>query len=139
MSRCPLCCCSRCRDELCQERIAWKMETRRIDTCSIGPAPEINHDSDLDSEFDTVDLKDEPTSVEEGDQILATGLLPSPSIEIRASSTISQSLAEAFQANTELTTPIPDYLKEFTSMFSKQSFCQRTPPLTDPSDRICLP
>ena len=60
--------------------------------------------------------------MEEGNQILATGLLPSPSIEIQASSTISQRLAEAFQANTEMTTPIPDYLKEFTSVFSKQSF-----------------
>ena len=122
MSRCPPRCCSGCRDELRQERIARKTETRKIDTCSIGPAPEINHDSDLDSEFDTVDPKDEPISVEEGDWILATGLLPSPSIEIQASSTISQRLAEAFQANTEMITLIPDYLKEFTSVFSKQSF-----------------
>ena len=43
-------------------------------------------------------------------------------MEIRASSTISQRLAEVFQANTEVTTPIPEYLREFTSMFSKQSF-----------------
>ena len=103
-------------------RIAQKTETRKIDTCSIRPAPEINHDSDSDSEFDTVDPEDEPISVEEGNHILATGLLPSPPIEIQTSSTISQRLAEAFQANTEMTTPIPDYLKEFTSMFSKQSF-----------------
>ena len=60
--------------------------------------------------------------MEEGDQILATGLFPTPSMEIRASSTISQRLAEAFQANTEATTPIPEYLQEFTSMFSKQTF-----------------
>ena len=82
MSRCPPCCCSGCRDEIRQERIAWKAETRRIDTCSIRLALEINHDSDLDSEFDTADPKDEPISVEEGNRILATGLLPSPSIEI---------------------------------------------------------
>ena len=69
-----------------------------------------------------VDLEDEPDSVEEGDQILATGLFPTPSMEIRASSTISQRLAEAFQANTEATTPIPEYLREFTSVFSKQTF-----------------
>ena len=120
MSRCPPRCCSGCRDKLHQERIAQKAETRRINTCSIRPALEINHDSNLDSKFDTADPKDEPISVEEGNLILATSLLPSPSIEIQAS--ISQRLAEAFQANTEMTTPIPDYLKEFTSMFSKQSF-----------------
>ena len=45
------------------------------------------------------------------DQILATSLFSTPSMEIRASSTISQRLAEAFQANTEATTPIPEYLR----------------------------
>src|ERR1700761_8742465 len=60
--------------------------------------------------------------MEEGDRILATGLLLRPSMDLRASSTISQRLAEAFQANTEAVTPIPDYLKEFTSVFSKQTF-----------------
>ena len=49
-------------------------------------------------------------------------LLPHPSMDIRASSTISQRLVEAFQTNSEVLSPIPDYLKEFTSVFSKQSF-----------------
>ena len=78
--------------------------------------PVIDHDSE-DS-----DLEETPASVEEGDRILATGLLPHPSMDIRASSTISQRLAEAFQTNSEVLSPIPDYLKEFTSVFSKQSF-----------------
>ena len=43
-------------------------------------------------------------------------------MEIRASSTISQRLAEAFQTNMEATTLVPEYLKEFTSVFSKQTF-----------------
>ena len=43
-------------------------------------------------------------------------------MNIRASSTISQRLAEAFQTNSEVLSPIPDYLREFTSVFSKQSF-----------------
>ena len=43
-------------------------------------------------------------------------------MDIRASSTISQRLAEAHQANTEASNPVLEYLKEFTSMFSKQSF-----------------
>ena len=60
--------------------------------------------------------------LEEGDCIMATGLLPSLSMDIRASSTISQRLAEVHQANMEATTPIPEYLKEFTSVFSKKSF-----------------
>ena len=119
MSRCPPRCCSGCRDELHQERIIRKAEARRMDVCSAGPMPVINHDSE-DSE-DT-DLEEIPISVEEGDRILATGLLPHPSMDIRASSTISQRLAEAFQTNSEVLSPILDYLKEFTSVFSKQSF-----------------
>ena len=125
MSRCPLNCCSGCQDELRQERIAHKAEARRIEICSIGPLPEIDHDSEHGLEHNSepsLDSADEPISVEEGDHILATGLLPPPSVNIRASSTISQRLAEAFQTNKEALTPIPNYLKEFTAIFSKQSF-----------------
>ena len=43
-------------------------------------------------------------------------------MNICASSTILQRLAEAFQANTEAVIPVLEYLKEFTSVFSKQSF-----------------
>ena len=90
-----------------------------MDICSTGPMPVINHDS---KDPEDTDLEETPVSVEEGDQILATGLLPHPSMDIRASSTISQRLAEAFQTNSEILSPIPDYLKEFTSVFSKQAF-----------------
>jgi hypothetical protein len=38
------------------------------------------------------------------------------------SSTISQCLAEAFKANSKAESPIPEYLKDFTSVFSKTSF-----------------
>jgi hypothetical protein len=44
------------------------------------------------------------------------------SADIRASSTISQRLAEAFKANSEAESPILEYLKEFTSVFSKKNF-----------------
>ena len=112
MSRCPLNCCSGCRDELRQERIAHKAEARRIEICSIGPLPKLDHDSDLgldhDSDF-TLNPADELISIEEGNRILATGLLPPP-LEIRASSTILQRLAEAFQTNEEAVTQIPEYL-----------------------------
>ena len=93
-----------------------------MEICSLGPTPEVNHDSEDDSEIAGADSENKSLFIEEGDQILATGLLPPPSMEIRASSTISQRLAEAFQTNTEATTLIPDYLKEFTSVFSKQTF-----------------
>ena len=90
----------------------------------------LHHDSDFDSDSDSdLDLapnslrsKDETISIEEGDHILATGLLPPPSMDIQASSTISQRLAEAYQANAEAQNPVPDYLKEFTLVFSKTSF-----------------
>ena len=80
------------------------------------------HDSEDGSKVADVDSEDEPFPIEEGDRILATGLIPPPSMEIHASSTISQRLAEAFQMNVEATTPVPEYLKEFTSVFSKQTF-----------------
>ena len=51
-----------------------------------------------------------------------TGLLPPPSMDIWASSTISQRLAEAYQANMEAQNPVLDYLKEFTLVFSKTLF-----------------
>ena len=100
----------------------WKAEARRIDICSVGPVPEVNHNSEDDSRIDATDSENEPISIEEGDWILATGLLPPPSMDIRASSTISQQLAEAFQTNAEAATSVPEYLKEFTSVFSKQTF-----------------
>ena len=95
---------------------------RRIDICSVGLVPKVDHNSEDDSELDAADLEDEPISVEEGDWILATGLLPPLPMEICTTSTIWQRLAEAFQTNMEATTPVLKYLKEFTSVFSKQTF-----------------
>ena len=83
---------------------------------------EISHDSEEDLMSEAVNPEDESISVEEGDWILAAGLIPIPSMDICASSTILQRLAEAFQANTEAVTLVLEYLKEFTSMFPKQSF-----------------
>ena len=122
MSRCPPQCCSECRNELRQERVTRKAEARRIDICSVGPVPEVNHDSEDDPGIDATDPENEPITIEEGDQILATGLLPRLSMDICASSTISQWLAEAFQTNTEAATTVLEYLKEFTLVFSKQTF-----------------
>jgi len=63
--------------------------------------------------------------IEPGDRIFAIGLVPAP-VEIRATSSVSQRLAEAFKHNSKASTPsrwsVPEYLKEFDSIFSKESF-----------------
>ena len=121
MSRCPPQCCLGCRDKFCEQHTAQKAENRWKNTCTAGPIPEIDHDSNSSDQGNSdVPLE----SLEEGDHILAAGLLPLPSpADIRASSTISQQLAKAFKANSEAESPlILEYLKEFTSVFSKKAF-----------------
>ena len=68
-------------NKLRQERITWKAEARRINICSVGPVPEANHYSEDNSKIDATNLENEPISIEEGDWILATGLLPPPSMD----------------------------------------------------------
>lgn len=67
----------------------------------------------------------ELVQLEDGDHIFTIGLLP-PAEEIRAGSAISQCLAKAFKLNSKASAPlgcaIPDYLKEFEDVFSKESF-----------------
>jgi len=64
---------------------------------------------------------DEP--LEEGDGIWATGLFPQAE-QIRATATVSQRLAEGFRQNSQSTDDerIPPHLREFHSVFSKDSF-----------------
>ena len=62
--------------------------------------------------------------IEPGDRIFAIGLVPAPA-EIRATSSVYQHLAEAFKQNSESAPSgrsIPEYLMEFDSVFSKESF-----------------
>jgi len=69
-------------------------------------------------------LKDEDEDdpdFEEDDRLFAAGL-HHPTADIRATSTISQRLAEAFKRNSEPANNIPDYLREFDDVFSKESF-----------------
>ena len=123
MSRCSRPCCAGCRQEVREERRAQKIETRRISTCSEGESPMLLSD-DEDS--------DEPASeFEEGDRILVATSEP-PAEDICASSTISQRLAETFKLKAEVDRPVlddvetltdvPDHLREFTLVFSKESF-----------------
>jgi hypothetical protein len=118
MSRCSARCCSGCRDEIREERKVQKVETRRIAACLAGDLPDLIQDGDDDDD-------EEDLLLEEGDRFLATGL-HRPSEEIRATSTISQRLAEAFKRNSEQTPTsietIPDHLQKFHDVFSKESF-----------------
>jgi len=119
MSRCPPRCCSGCRDEARVERIARKAEIRRTEAVSNGPAPELHTDSEEE------EPKEAEEPIEPGDPIFAIGLVPAP-VEIRATSSVSQRLAEAFKHNSKASAPsarsVPEYLKEFDSFFSKESF-----------------
>jgi hypothetical protein len=130
MSRCLARCCSGCHDEIREERKAQKAEIRRIAKCLAGPLPTLVEDSDDEEDPPTLigdtksELSDEgsDTRFEEGDRLFVTGLSQPPA-EIRATSSISQRLAEAFKRNTALdrsedfpTDPrsgVPDYLWEF--------------------------
>src|SRR5271155_5594640 len=116
MSRCPPRCCAGCRQEAHQERISRKAKICRKDSCSSGPNPEFHHDTE-----DTEEAED---CLDQGDRIFAPGIFPPhPQEDIRASSTISTRLAEAFKVNSEAALPsVPDYLHEFKDVFSKKSF-----------------
>jgi transposase InsO family protein len=123
MSRCPGGCCSGCRTEIREERRTQKAEARRISRCSEGEVPALVEDEGEDDE--------DPPEFEEGDRIFVAGLHEPPE-EIRATATISQRLAEAFKRNEDASqsaagcpTPdegIPDHLREFSNVFSKESF-----------------
>ena len=119
MSRCPPQCCSGCRDEAQVERIAQKAEIWWTEAVSDAPVLELHTDSEEEEPKDAEEL------IEPGDCIFAIGLVPAPA-EIRATSSVSQRLAEAFKQNSEASTPtgrpILEYLKEFDSIFSKESF-----------------
>ena len=46
MSRCPPRCCAGCRNDARQERLTYKAQLRRKETCSSGPVPELHHDTE---------------------------------------------------------------------------------------------
>ena len=97
-----------------------------MDICSMGPLPEVNHDLDCDLDSRSSVSEDESLSVEEGDCILATRLFPPPPVDIRASSTISQRLAEAYQANAEVLNPVEssEVRRPKSSMTHRRSHCK---------------
>jgi hypothetical protein len=123
MSRCSGRCCSGCRDEIREECRTRKIEARRLSTCSEGDLPALIPDDEDNDEVDS--------EIEDGDRIFVTAL-EQPTENICATSTISQRLAEAFKRNSDLgllladgsvtSEGIPVHLREFSSVFSKESF-----------------
>jgi len=123
MSRCSGTCCSGCQEEIREERRQRKLIARRISTCSEGDVPQLLSDDEEDDELN-------PES-EDGDRIFVTAIGPLAE-EIRATSTISQRLAESFKLKSESNPTLeetigdaeafPDRFREFSSVFSKESF-----------------
>ncbi len=130
MTRCLPRCCIGCRDEIREEQKTLKTETTNINACRAGPFPTAVEDTPA-CELPTSDI---PFDLEEGDHVWATVLLPKVKY-IQATSTISQWLAENFAKNTEphptlptggrgLKDPVPDYVKMFGQVFSKEGFAK---------------
>jgi hypothetical protein len=92
MSRCSARCCSGCHDELREERKVQKTEIRLIARCSTGPLSAMMED---DGDDPSALLKEDP-ELEDGDRLFTADLCH-PTAKIRAASTISQRLAEAFK------------------------------------------
>src|SRR5215475_2256717 len=120
MSRCPAR-CRTCHEEVRHEKKVRSKESERIRTCREGafPKPTIE-------EVDDEDEDDEDELLEEGDRVFMTVLEPEAE-HVRASSNISQRLAEAFHRNnaskqSSFHHAVPDYLQEFEDVFSKASF-----------------
>jgi hypothetical protein len=112
-------CLAALADELCEEWKARKMEICLIARCSTGPLPAMTED---DRDDPPALLKDddneEDPEFEEGDRMFAAGL-HHPTAEIRATSTISQRLVEAFKWNSEPADGISGYLHKFDNIFSR--------------------
>jgi len=105
-----------------------------VNACRAGPFPAFVEDTeDEDDEPHAMpenapfngpvdpDFPDEP--LEEGDRIWATGLFPQAE-HIRTTATVSQRIAEGFRQNSQPADDerIPQHLRDFSSVFSKESF-----------------
>ena len=140
MSRCPSG-CDTCRKEFRHDKLTRRKESVRLRECRTGPMPRVEelHSDDLpqlqDCEDDDED--DEATTpddsrLEKGDRIFAAIPPPTPEYlrtlreeHIRASETVSQRLALAFQRNKPhdpRNSAVPDFLQEFEDVFAKESF-----------------
>jgi len=131
MTRCLPHCCVGCQADRKAEWNARREDTEQINACRTGPFPAFVEDADEEDEAEPTseqspdteaDFPDEP--LEEGDRIWATGLFPQAE-HIRVTATVSQRLAEGFRQNSQPADHekhIPLHLRDFHSVFSKDSF-----------------
>ncbi len=109
MTRCLPHCCIGCKAKWKTERDTKKRETQQINVCCAGLFPafiEDTKDELKDGQFEVpleeedfeTPLDEDNELLEEGDRIWATGLFPEAE-QIRATTLISQRLAEGFRQN----------------------------------------
>jgi len=121
MNRCPPRCegCRAIRKEQASRR---KTEVRAVNVCRSGPPPEYVEDS----EEDKTPLRIFGVEYEQGDRLFMTRILSEPVAEdLRATSTISQKLAEGARRASETRKgllTLPDCAKGFESVFAKEDF-----------------
>ena len=134
MSRCPNH-CHTCQHEVNEERKERLVEAAKIRTCRAGPMPSPDVDMedipDLSMDPDDEDDEDEDEKpyvgedqLEEGDRLFTT-TIPCEAEFIRATSNVSQRLAEAFHKNSQPKSfheSVPTHLHDFEDLFSKASF-----------------
>ena len=121
MNRCP----PRCegyraiRKEQVSQR---KVEARAVNICRSGPPPEYAEDL----EEDETPLRICEVEYEQGDRLFMARILPEPAVEdLRATSTISQKLAEGARRASETwkgLLTLPNCVKGFESVFAKENF-----------------
>ena len=119
------CCPLRCeggrtlqKEQTRQKRI----ELRALRSCCDGPTPLLQEES----EFEEEPLQMHHPSWELGDRLFLTRLLPEPDqVDLRATATTSQRLTEGARRSAEAqaaATPLPAYVVEFRSVFTKEDF-----------------
>jgi len=121
MTRCPLCCeggRTLRKEQTCQKRI----ELRALRSCCDGPTPLLQEELEPEEE----PLQTHHPSWELGDRLFLTRLLLEPDqVDLRATTTTSQRLAEGARHSVETqaaATLLPTYVVEFRSVFAKEDF-----------------
>jgi len=118
MNQCPPRCegCCIIRKEQASQR---KVEAKAVNICRSRPSPEHMEDS----EEDETPLRIREVEYEPGDRLFMMRILSEPAIEnLRATSTISQKLAEGASEMRKGLLPLPNYAKGFESVFAKEDF-----------------
>jgi len=121
MTRCPLCCeggRTLRKEQTCQKRI----ELRALRSCRDRPTPLLQEELEPEKE----PLQTHHPSWELGDRLFLTRLLLEPDqVDLRATTTTSQRLAEGARRSVETqaaATLLPTYVVEFRSVFAKEDF-----------------